>query len=64
MVSSAALRLPSWLNSSVGWWSSSTDTFRRYLRMPANTVDRFTWIWTNTLRSLLPWDTFKIYKVK
>ena len=42
IVSSAALRLPSWLNSSVGWLSSSIDTFRRYLRMPANTVDRFT----------------------
>jgi hypothetical protein len=63
IVSSAALRLPSWLNSSVGWLSSSTDTFRRYLRMPANTVDRFTWIWTNTPRFLLPWDTFKNYKV-
>lgn len=63
IVSSAALRLPSWLNSSVGWWSSSTDTFRRYLQMPANTVDRFTWIWTNTPGCLLTLDTFKDYKL-
>jgi hypothetical protein len=45
MISSVALRRPSWLNSNVGWWSPSTDTFRKYLRVPENTMDRFIRTW-------------------